>query len=237
MTFSLGRKIGISQHQAPRAKNRTLCLPRARSMACARLPQMLISSSIWRSHQKTQTASLLWTGQKLPRSSPTQPTMRSRRGKDVVCLHCSCGRCRLANPDTLNLSHFCEPQFAAGSGPSGRVDVDVSLASTLAEAASKWEDSAKLYTTSAFVLREDEILNSLEEVKSRFESLSLSDPCLTQKKKETKWFCASVKDSGMGMKPEELTKMFEPYTQYVHDYLKFRWAFSCCSHLLCSVIP
>ena len=96
-------------------------------------------------------------------------------------------------------------KFASGPGSSDHVDVQIKLLDSLEDAVVLWEIDAALYECSAFVMHENEVLNSVEEVKEK-----ISD---SQRKIGAKWFCASVKDSGIGMKTNELAKMFEPYTQ------------------------
>ena len=90
------------------------------------------------------------------------------------------------------------------AGPGGHVHVQFKLESNIFAAVSSFETLASSYQGSAFMLK-DTMLNDMEEVKKRIHEICTRD--------DQMWFCFSVADSGVGMKPGELVKMFQPYTQ------------------------
>ena len=74
----------------------------------------------------------------------------------------------------------------------------------IASAISSFEELASSYEGSAFMLK-DSMLDSVQDVKQRIHEICARE--------DQMWFCFSVSDSGVGMKPGELAKMFQPYTQ------------------------
>lgn len=90
------------------------------------------------------------------------------------------------------------------AGPNGRVDIQFQLQPNITAAIRSFEQLSVEHQGSAFVLKE-KMLDNVEDVKDRIiEEYPQEDQM---------WFCFSVADSGVGMKPGELAKMFQPYTQ------------------------
>ena len=92
-------------------------------------------------------------------------------------------------------------KFAGG----GSVEARFHLLDRLGDAVSLWKSEANTYEGVAFTMEEGRMCTSVDEVQQYTTSSSERDGM--------KWMLVSVKDSGCGMKADELTTMFEPYTQ------------------------
>ena len=89
---------------------------------------------------------------------------------------------------------------------SGRVDVKFQFLDSRRTSIEEWSKEAASYKGTIFTMQEHEIFNSITEVKEEI----LSRP---ECKRKTRWLLVSVRDSGCGMKAEELGEMLRPYTQ------------------------
>ena len=93
-------------------------------------------------------------------------------------------------------------KFANG----GSVSVLFQLVDRRNDALELWERDARKYEGVAFTMIENTMYTSIEEVKEKSSLLPEQDAAM-------KWIVIRVKDSGSGMHPDELARMFEPYTQ------------------------
>jgi light-regulated signal transduction histidine kinase (bacteriophytochrome) len=87
----------------------------------------------------------------------------------------------------------------------GSIEVRFHLLDELQDAVSLWKSEASTYEGVAFTMEEGKMFTSIDEVQQFTSSRSLGDGM--------KWMLVCVKDTGCGMKADELTAMFEPYTQ------------------------
>jgi len=97
------------------------------------------------------------------------------------------------------------------SGPNGKVDVKFSLEDSLQGALLTLVADAAAYNGSVFMLKEDTMLDSIQDAKAYVDEITATA------REGQKWFCFSVADTGIGMKPKEIVMMFEPYTQASTD--------------------
>jgi len=89
--------------------------------------------------------------------------------------------------------------------PGGSIDVQFQLNRTFKGSIRKWSEVASKYEATVFSFADKEIFNSVDSVERH-----LSEQ---EETKKQPWILVSVKDSGCGMKPDELAEMLKPYTQ------------------------
>jgi CheY-like chemotaxis protein len=87
----------------------------------------------------------------------------------------------------------------------GSIDVKFELLSSILDAARVWAESARSHAGVVFAMNEGEMLDDVEKVLQLLSAVP-NPP-------NSKWMCISVSDTGCGMSPTELSKMFSPYTQ------------------------
>lgn len=87
----------------------------------------------------------------------------------------------------------------------GGIDVRFELVDTVQDAVNSWATDVKSHAGVAFVMKDQEMLHDICAVRRRMTTATTAP--------NQKWLCISVKDKGCGMKPDELAKMFAPYTQ------------------------
>ena len=93
-------------------------------------------------------------------------------------------------------------KFAEG----GSIRVKFVMSDSMIEAVNRWGEDASSYAGTVFTMHENDMYDSVENVKTKVVQLS-------EKKGGKKWVLASVADSGCGIKPSELAEMLKPYTQ------------------------
>ncbi len=87
----------------------------------------------------------------------------------------------------------------------GSIEVAFNLVNTLQQGIDLWSDVCGEYAGSVFTMKEGEMISDIQEVQKKAKMY----PSFADKR----WLLVSVIDSGCGMKPTELGKMFSPYTQ------------------------
>lgn len=90
--------------------------------------------------------------------------------------------------------------------PGGRVSVEYSLWESMTETVEKWAQEALPYSATVFVVEENEVFHSVDNVRRHFSKLA-------NDKSDQKWMLTSVKDTGRGIKPKELAEMLQACTQ------------------------
>ncbi|KAL3913769.1 MAG: hypothetical protein SGARI_000488, partial [Bacillariaceae sp.] len=89
--------------------------------------------------------------------------------------------------------------------PGGSIDVQFQLSGSLRGSIQRWSEAATKHDGTVFSFGENAVFNSIDAVRHHASQLTE-----TQKKQ---WILVSVKDSGCGMKPDQLAEMLKPYTQ------------------------
>jgi two-component system, chemotaxis family, sensor kinase Cph1 len=92
----------------------------------------------------------------------------------------------------------------------GPILAKIQLVPTLVEAISELEQSTRAYDGFVFSMEEGKMLTCIDDVKGYVDECSDNHSAGSTKKQ---WMCLLVSDSGIGMRPNELIQMFEPYTQ------------------------
>ena len=88
----------------------------------------------------------------------------------------------------------------------GQVNVKFQLLESRSASIEEWSKDAASYRGTIFTMQEHEMFDTITEVKTNM----LTRPDSAGKKK---WLLVSIKDSGCGMKADELGDMLRPYTQ------------------------